>query len=173
LVDGGFEGGLAQTAWTTSGGASKASWTGKMIGDRTATSRLLPRTGSFYAYLGNISGTGSDFVHQDVAIPANATRATLSFAWAIRIGNSNIAVGDVAFKAEVCDTSGAVLATVRNVDAKTAGATTSPAPWQLVDGFDLLPYKGRTVRIRFSSVTAVSPSYAYIGVDDVSVLTVP
>ena len=173
LANGGFEGGFAQTAWTTSGGASKASWTGKMIGDSTATSRLAPRTGAFYAYLGNISGTGSDYLYQDVTIPANAVSAKLTYSWAIRLGNSNIATGDVTLKVEILNPSGTLLATAKSVDVKAAGAAVSPAPWQPLESFDLLAFKGQTIRLRFSSVTAVSPSYAYIAVDDVTVLTVP
>lgn len=164
----GFEDGFAQTAWTATDGSNKASWK-KMIGDSTATSRLAPRTGAYYLYLGNISGVGSDYAYQDIAIPADATSATLTYAWALRQGNTSVVVGDVTFKVEIRDTSDTVLATAKTADAKTDGATVSPAPWKPLESVDLLPYKGQTVRIYFTSITTKSGSYAYIGVDDVAV----
>ncbi|MBK9797051.1 MAG: hypothetical protein IPP58_11240 [Holophagaceae bacterium] len=169
LANKGFEDGQTQTAWTTSGGGSKASWTGKMIGDSTATSRLTVRTGAFYLYLGNISGAGSDFAYQDVTIDAAAVSANLTYAWAIRVGSTTTAVGDVTLKVEIRDPlTNTVLATALTKDAKTHGSATSPAPWQPLETFNLLPYKGQTVRIYFTSASIAS--YAYIGVDDVSVV---
>jgi len=169
LANKGFEDGQTQTAWTTSGGGSKASWTGKMIGDSTATSRLTVRSGAFYLYLGNISGAGTDFAYQDVAIDAAAVSANLTYAWAIRVGTTTTAVGDVTLKVEIRDPlTNAVLATARTLDAKTVGSATSPAPWQPLETFNLLPFKGQTVRITFTSTSVAS--YAYIGVDDVSVV---
>ncbi len=166
LANKGFEDGQAQTAWTTSGGGSKASWTGKMIGDSTATSRLTVHSGSYYLYLGNISGAGTDYAYQNVTIDPAATSATLTYYWAIR--NNAVAVGDVTFKVEIRDTTNAVLATAKTLDAKTVGSTTSPAPWQPMESFNLLPFKGKTVRITFTSTSTAN--YAYIGVDDVSVI---
>jgi hypothetical protein len=168
LKNGGFEDGFTQTAWTTSDGKTKPSSWQKMFGDSTATSRLTVRTGAYFLYLGNISVLATDFAYQDVAIDPLATSATLSYAWAIR--NNAVAVGDVTFKVEIRDTTNAVLATAKTLDAKTVGSTTSPAPWKPVETFDLLPFKGKTVRITFTSTTSVAGSYAYIGVDDVSVI---
>jgi hypothetical protein len=169
LANKGFEDGQTQTAWTTSGGGSKASWTGKMIGDSTATSRLTVRTGAFYLYLGNISGAGSDFAYQDVTIDGAAVSANLSYSWAIRTGQTTTAVGDVVLKVEIRDPlTNTVLATALNKDAKSDGSPTSPAPWKPLETFNLLPYKGQTVRIYFTSTSIAS--YAYIGIDDVSVV---
>jgi hypothetical protein len=171
LKNGGFEDGFSQTAWINSGGTTKPSSWQKMFGDSTATSRLTVRTGSYYLYLGNVStGTPAapvaDYAYQDVAIDAKATYAALSWAWAIR--SNAVKVGDVTLNVEIRDTSNALLATAKSLDAKTVGATTSPAPWQPLETFNLLPYKGRTVRICFTSID--TGNYAYIGVDDVSVI---
>lgn len=166
LKNGGFESGQTQTDWITSGGGSKASWTGKMIGDSTATTRLTVRTGSFYLYMGNISGAGTDYAYQDVTIDPAATSATLTYAWAIR--NNAVAVGDVTFKVEIRSTANAVLATAKTLDCKTVGSTTSPAPWKPLESYDLLPFKGQTIRIYFTTTSVAN--YSYIGVDDVSVI---
>jgi hypothetical protein len=171
LKNKGFEDGFAQTAWTTSGGTTKPSSWQKMIGDSTATSRLTVHSGSFYLYLGNIS-TGTlaapvaDFAYQEVAIDAAATSATLTWFWAIR--SNAVKVGDVTFNVEIRDTANNVLAVAKTLDAKTVGATTSPAPWQPMESFNLLPFKGKTVRIYFTTID--TGNYAYVGVDDVSVV---
>jgi len=171
LANKGFEDGFTQTAWTTSGGGTKPSSWQKMIGDSTATSRLTVHGGSYFLYLGNIS-TGTlanpvaDFAYQDVAIDPGATSATLTWYWAIR--SNAVKVGDVTFNVEIRDTSNALLAIAKSLDAKTVGATTSPAPWQPMESFSLLPWKGRTVRICFTTID--TGNYAYVGVDDVSVV---
>lgn len=171
LLNGGFEDGFTQTAWTTSGGTTKPSSWQKMFGDSTATSRLTVHGGSFFLYMGNVS-TGTlanpvaDFAYQDVVIDPAATSATLTWYWAIR--SNAVKVGDVTFKVEIRDTSNALLATARSLDAKTVGATTNPAPWQPMETFSLLPWKGRTVRIYFTTID--TGNYAYVGVDDVSVV---
>jgi hypothetical protein len=128
-------------------------------------------SGSFYLYLGNIS-TGTlaapvaDFAYQEVAIDAAATSATLTWFWAIR--SNAVKVGDVTFNVEIRDTANNVLAVAKTLDAKTVGATTSPAPWQPMESFNLLPFKGKTVRIYFTTID--TGNYAYVGVDDVSVV---
>jgi hypothetical protein len=78
-------------------------------------------------------------------------------------------VGDVVLKVEIRDPlTNTVLATALNKDAKSDGSPTSPAPWKPLETFNLLPYKGQTVRIYFTSTSIAS--YAYIGIDDVSVV---
>uniref|UniRef100_UPI0005530C18 M4 family metallopeptidase n=1 Tax=Pseudoduganella violaceinigra TaxID=246602 RepID=UPI0005530C18 len=147
IVNGGFESGTAPWAGTTG-----------VIGNYSGQS---PYEGSRFAWLGGNGNTATETLYQTVTIPANATSATLSFALHIDTNESGSTAYD-KLVVSVKNSSGtnlANLATYTNVNAASGYQTRT---------FNLLPYKGQTVRIHFNMTEDYSLQTSFV-VDKVSV----
>ena len=126
---------------------------------------ILPHGGTQFAWLGGYGYVESDQITQDFSIPATATAATLSFYLKIVTDESATTVKDTLTVAAL-DTASAALGTLltrSNLDASGYTAVTA----------DLLPYKGRTIRLSFKSLEDAQNATSFV-VDDVAAsITVP
>ncbi|MDU0460266.1 MAG: M4 family metallopeptidase [Geobacteraceae bacterium] len=117
---------------------------------------------SGYAAFGGFNGL-TEYIYQDVTIPADASAATLSFYYYITTTESSTttAMYDNLYLEILNPTTSATLATLTslsNVDHNSA--------WTKSSDYNLLSYKGSTVRIRFRS-TMDSTLPTTFNIDDV------
>ena len=146
-------------------------WTQQGVDSWAGTNLTNYRTSPGYAALG-VDSTGTPknsadgALYQTVSIPPNATTATLSFWYYITTNETSSTAYDYLY-VTVRDSSGnflAYAATLSNVD-KTTGYVQKT--------FNLSPYIGQTIRIRFGATTNSSNTTTF-RIDDVSVIaTVP
>ncbi len=117
---------------------------------------------SGYAVFGGFNGL-TEYIYQDVAIPADATAATLSFYRYITTTESSTdtAAWDNLYLEVLNPATNATLATL----ASYSNANHNSA-WTKSTDFDLLSYKGSTVRIKFRSTMDVSYPTTF-NIDDV------
>ena len=149
LANGGYESGLAPWVQTSSGGYSLI-----------ATTR--PRSGTQGVYAGGYN-RAVDTIYQQVTVPANATSATLTYWWNMATQETGTTRYDYLY-AQVLNSSGAVLATLEtrsNADVRNTWTKST---------FNLLAYKGQTVRINFRATTDSLYATSFF-VDDVSLNT--
>ena len=117
--------------------------------------------GSRFAWLGGNGTTATESLYQTVTIPSTATSATLSFALHIDTNESGSTVYDkmvVSVKNSSGTTLG-TLATYTNVNA---------ASGYQIRSFNLLAYKGQTIRVHFNMTEDYSLQTSFV-VDKVSV----
>lgn len=126
---------------------------------------VVPHSGSRFAWMGGYGLAVSDHLTQDVWIPDTAMAATLSFYLKILTEELGTTAADT-FKVAVLDTQGALLATLftrSNLDASDYTAFS----------VDLLPFRGRTVRLSFTSQEDAQSATSFL-LDDLSFsLSVP
>jgi Zn-dependent metalloprotease len=149
VVNGGFESGV--TGWAGSTGA---------IG---AFSGQSAYEGSRFAWLGGNGVTASETLTQDVAIPAAATSAALTFALHIDSAETGSTAYD-KLVVTVKNTAGTVLGTLATY------SNANKASGYQVRSFSLLAYKGQTVRLSFAMTEDASLQTSFV-VDKVSVVT--
>jgi Zn-dependent metalloprotease len=149
VVNGGFESGTSPWAGTTG-----------VIGNFSGQTAY---EGTRFAWLGGNGTTATETLTQDVAIPSTATSASLTFALHIDTAETGSTAYD-KLVVTVKNTAGTVLgtlATYSNVNA---------ASGYQVRTFNLLPYKGQTVRLSFAMTEDSSLQTSFV-VDKVSLLT--
>jgi Zn-dependent metalloprotease len=149
VANGGFESGTSPWAGTTG-----------VIGNYSGQTAY---EGTRFAWLGGNGTTATETITQDVVIPATATSANLSFALHIDTAESGSTVYDKLTVA-VKSTSGATLGTLA-----TYSNVNKAAGYQ-IRTFNLLPYKGQTVRLSFSMTEDSSLQTSFV-VDKVSLIT--
>lgn len=149
LTNGGFESGTAPWVQSSKGGYQ-------------IIANTRPRTGTMSAYLAGYD-RANDTLYQQVTIPANATSATLTYYWNMATQETGTTRYDY-MHARVQNSSGTNLATLEtrsNVDAQNTWTKST---------FNLLAYKGQTVRIHFQGTTdRLYPTSFFV--DDVSLST--
>ncbi|WBQ06896.1 M28 family metallopeptidase [Kribbella sp. CA-293567] len=136
-------------------------WTGTS-GVITNSSSKPARTGSYKAWLQGNGITGTENLGQSVAVPAAATAAALSL-W-IRIDSAETTTSTVydTVKVQVIDgTTTTTLATYSNLNKSTSYVQKT---------LNLLPYKGKTVTIRFLGQEDSSLQTSFV-IDDVAATT--
>lgn len=149
LTNGGFESGISPWVQTSSGGYALVSTT-------------RPHSGTQGLYMGGYN-RANDTVYQQVTIPANATAATLTYWWNMATQETGTVKYDYLY-ARVQNSSGATLATLEtrsNADVQNTWTKST---------FNLLAYKGQTVRIFFQATTDSIYTTSFF-VDDVSLNT--
>ena len=102
-----------------------------------------PASGLWYAWLNGYGSSNTDYVYQQVTIPSNATAATLSFYLKIDTAETTTTTAYDTLTVTVRDSNNAVLktlATYSNLN-RTQG--------YVLRTFDLLAYRGRTIRVYF------------------------
>jgi RHS repeat-associated protein len=156
MVNGGFEAGAI--GWQLSGAVAG--------GNAPAA-----HAGSQYLILGNINNA-RDTAYQDVCIPSTATAATLTYYFNITSFEASSTEAFDKFTNTVRTTDNVILAEVGrwsnlNKDSEAGN------PYYHLKNFDLLSYKGSTVRIYFAGTTDYADVTTF-RVDDVSVqITAP
>lgn len=149
VTNGGFETGTTGWAGTTG-----------VIG---AFSGQTAYEGTRFAWLGGNGSTATETLTQDVAIPAAATSATLTFALHIDTAETGSTIYD-RLVVTVKNTSGTVLGTLA-----TYSNVNKAAGYQ-VRTFSLAAYKGQTVRLSFAMTEDASAQTSFV-LDNVSVVT--
>jgi len=150
IVNGGFENG--STGWSGTTG---------VIG---ANPGQPPYEGARYAWLGGNGRRATETLRQQVAIPAAAASAQLSFALHIDTDETSNTVYDT------------MTVTVRNAGGATVLATLAtytnltPADGYQIRSFDLLPFKGQTITLSFAMREDRSLQTSFV-LDKVSLLT--
>jgi len=129
----GFENGSANPSpWTVSSG----------VIDNNSTAQA-PHGGSWKAWLNGYGAVHTDSVWQPVSIPANASKATLSFWLHTDTAETTKVKAYDTLTLQVRNSSGAVLATLATYSNLNAAAGYVQA------SFDLTPYKGQTIQVYF------------------------
>jgi hypothetical protein len=149
IVNGGFENGTNAAPWTATAGVINNS------------SSEPPHTGSWDAWLDGYGTSHTDTLMQQVAIPAAATKATLSFWLHIDTAETSTTTAFDKFTLQVRNSSGTVLstlATFSNLNAATGYQQHS---------FDLTSFKGQTIQIFMQGVEDSTLQTSFV-VDDVS-----
>lgn len=152
LVNGGFESGRG-VGWTESSSGNY---------QLVTSSGGLARTGSWWAWLGGFDNL-NESVTQEVAIPADAQDARLTFWYRIATDEASSFEYDVLRITVVDAANGATLTETRLSNMNAAGAYLQAA------SHDLTPYRGRAVRVSFASTLDASLPTSF-HIDDVSLL---
>ncbi|MCA1614082.1 MAG: S8 family serine peptidase, partial [Acidobacteria bacterium] len=103
-----------------------------------------PRTGFWYAWLNGYGSSNTDYLYQQVSIPSNATAARLIFHLKIDTAETTTSTAYDRLTVTIRDSGNNVLktlATYSNLNRTNGG--------YVQQSFDLLAYRGRTVRVRF------------------------
>lgn len=148
LANPGFESG--NVSWTTTSGVITNS-----------TSRT-PQAGSWYGWLCGYGTSHTDYAYQQITIPSNATAATLKFYLKIDTAETTTSTAYDKLSVQVLNSSGSLLktfATYSNLNKSTSYSLKS---------FDLLAYKGQTIRVRFYATEDSSLQTSFL-VDSTSV----
>ena len=107
---------------------------------------ILGQTAYDGTKMAKFCGTGSKMsvaLYQSVAIPANASQATLSFALHVETKETNSAATRDTFAVQIRNSSGAILKTL------TTYSNLNAATGYKVYSFDLAEYKGQTIQLYF------------------------
>src|SRR6266536_510259 len=138
-----------------------------MTGNFFADARSYPHTGSKYAYLANADGSKGNSISgtasQTFTVPDGSTNAKLSFWYNITTDETTTTVAYDTMTVTITNTSGSPLATVAsfsNLNHGTAGVYQQRT-------FDLTPYVGQTIRVKFSAANDSTLATVF-RVDDVS-----
>jgi Zn-dependent metalloprotease len=146
VVNGGFESGTTPWAGTTG-----------VIGNYSGQTAY---EGTRFAWLGGNGTTATETLYQTVTIPSTATTANFSFALHIDTAES----GSTAYDK--------LVVTVKNSSGTTLGTLATYSNVNAASGyqirtFNLLPYKGQTVRLHFNMTEDSSLQTSFV-VDKVS-----
>jgi kumamolisin len=154
LLNPSFESGSANWVQYSSSGYS-------IITNSTAVSA---RTGSWYAWFGADNNL-TEYLYQDVTIPANATQANVEFWYQISTDEASTTTCYDSLIVEVRRPSDnallAILTTLCNYNRTTTWTRSGP--------FDVLGFKGQTIRLRFYDTTDSSLPTSWF-VDDVALI---
>lgn len=129
LANPGFESG--NTGWVADAGVIT-----------TSTSRT-PRSGIWYAWLNGYGFSNTDFVYQQVAIPAGATSVTLNFYLKIDSAETTSSIAYDTLRVQIRNSSNVVLATLATYSNLNEGSA------YVLRSFDVTSYRGQTIRIYF------------------------
>jgi hypothetical protein len=146
----GFENGSASTApWTLTAGVINNS------------SSEPPHAGSWDAWMDGYGTTHTDTALQQVAIPAGATAATLSFFLHIDTAETTTTTAFDTLTVQVRNSSGTVLSTLATY------SNLNKATGYQQKTFNLLSFKGQTIQIFFKGVEDSTLQTSFV-LDDVT-----
>jgi len=120
------------------------------------------RTGSWKAWLDGYGTTHTDSLYQQIAIPASATSATLSFYVRIDTAETTTTTAFDTLQVQIRNSSNTVLATL--VTYSNLNKTTG----YVLKTFDLTAYKGQTIRIYFLGTEDSSLQTSFV-IDDTAI----
>lgn len=174
--NGGFETGNFSGGWVDGAGQLSSGQTNPAWADH-AVVLDLPASGNYSALIGfkyaAIRGNRFGFIYQDVAIPANISRADLFFAFRQQGWDGNFYD---PFRMQIRSTANAVLATVIDYSFAEANHLFKDSGWiadngALPVGYPMTAYAGRTVRLYFYQENSFNNYYeTWAYVDDVSLV---
>jgi len=147
ITNGGFESG--STGWTASSGVI------------TNASGETAHGGTYFAWLDGYGTSTTDTVVQTVTIPSTATAATLTFWLHIDTAETTTTSAYDTLTVQLQNSAGTVLTTLgtySNLNANTGYVQKS---------FNVLAYKGQTVKVYFKGVEDSSMQTSFV-IDDVS-----
>ncbi|HQW80456.1 MAG: CehA/McbA family metallohydrolase [Rhodanobacteraceae bacterium] len=150
IKNGGFESG--STNWTATSGVI------------TNDASFAAYAGSWKAWLNGYGATHTDSAYQTITIPSAATQATLTFWLDVATDETTTTSAYDTLKAQVRNSSNTVLATLATYSNLNAAGGYSQK------SFNLLAYKGQTIRIYFLGVEGSQVATSFV-VDNVSVIT--
>lgn len=140
--------------------SGNVSWTAD-AGVITNSTARPPRTGTWYAWLNGYGVSNTDFLWQQVTIPASATTATLNFYLRIDSAETTTTTAFDTLTVTVRNSSGTILqtlATYSNLNESTG---------YILRSFNLSSFRGQTVRIDFRGVEDSSLQTSFV-IDDTS-----
>jgi plastocyanin len=149
LKNPGFEGG-------------NANWNPNQAGIITNTTTFPPHGGKFKAQLNGTGQTNTASIFQQVAVPSNACSASLSFFLRISTTETTTTQANDKLKVQILNTSGKVLRTL-----KTYSNLDKSSSYQQKT-FNILNFKGQTIRIRFIGTENSSLKTTFL-IDDTAV----
>ncbi len=175
---------LNTTAWLAAGGSSGGGTGGggtQLLGNPgfetgsaapwTASAKVIysgskepAHSGSWDAWLDGYGTTTTDTLSQQVSIPSSAASATLSFWLHVDTAETTTTTAYDTLKVQVLNSSGSVLATLAtysNLDHDTGYAQY---------GFDLSPYIGQTVTVKFTGTEDSTKQTSFV-LDDTALTT--
>ena len=147
ILNGGFESGAA--SWTASSGVI------------TNNAGQAAHGGSYKAWLNGYGAAHTDTLYQQVAIPAAAASATLSFWLKVASDETTTTTAYDTLKVQVRSSSGAVLATLATYSNLNKSGSYAQKT------FSLDAWKGQTVRIHFEGIEGSTVQTSFL-VDDVA-----
>jgi hypothetical protein len=150
IVNGGFESG--SSSWTATSGVI------------TNDSSFAAYAGSWKAWMNGYGATHTDSAYQSVTIPSTATEATLKFYLDVATDETTTTQAYDTLKVQVRNSSNAVLTTLATYSNLNAAGGYS------LKSFNLLAYKGQTVRVYFLGVEGSQVATSFV-VDNVSLIT--
>jgi subtilisin family serine protease len=117
-------------------------WVGDS-GVMTNAAERTPRTGLWYAWLNGYGSSNTDYLYQQVMIPSDATSAKLSFYLKVETSEVSTSAAYDQMTVTIRDTRNYVLKTLAGYSnlTRTNGYVSQT--------FDVLAYRGRTIRIYF------------------------
>ncbi len=176
VQNGGFESGSFSGGWVDGAGQLSSGQTNPAWADHMVVLDL-PFSGSYSALIGfkyaQIRGNRFGFIYQDVAIPANVSRADLFFKFRQQGWDGNFYD---PFRMQIRNTSNAVLATVIDYSFAEANHLFKDSGWLDDDnavpvGYSMTAYAGQTVRLYFYQENSFNNFYeTWTYIDDVSLV---
>ncbi|MBI4685680.1 MAG: carboxypeptidase regulatory-like domain-containing protein [Nitrospirae bacterium] len=118
---------------------------------------------------GEAKNNASGYMYQTVAIPSDATSATLSFWLNITSDETTTTTQYDKLYVEILNSSGALLSTLATYSNLDKGPYCSPSCIYNQKSFNLISYKGQAIRIKFRATTD-SYSYTVFRIDDISLM---
>ncbi len=153
IANGGFE--LGAAGW-------QQSVSPPLPAGATLIDPLFPHTGALGAYLAGRNGA-TDRLSQTVTLPAGSSSLTLTFWWAL--STQEAAGAFDLLQGALDDAGGGLITTLLTVD------NTSADDWVWSsETFDLAPYAGRTITLRFTATNDAVGSPTAFFLDDASLL---
>jgi Zn-dependent metalloprotease len=126
----------------------------------------LPRTGKRSAWLGGQDKEPIQYIYQDIAIPANATRIQLEYYRYLHeefSGFAGLLAGDAKFSSAIANTQGQITGTFEKLTSPQADDR-----W-VGKQFDLSQLAGKTIRLAFTSENPTG-NVSSMFVDDVALI---
>jgi subtilisin family serine protease len=102
-----------------------------------------PASGFWYAWLNGYGTSNTDYVYQQVTIPSNATAASLSFYLKVDTAETTTTTAYDKLTVTVRDSNNNVLQTL------VTFSNLNRTPSYVLQSFDLLAFRGRTIRVYF------------------------
>lgn len=149
ILNGGFENGTNASPWTVTSG---------VINNSTSEP---PHTGAWDAWLDGYGTAHTDTLMQQVTIPSNATRASLSFWLHIDTAENSTTSAFDKLTVQVRDSSGKVLSTLATF------SNLNHASGYQQHSFDLTSFRGQIIQIFFSGTEDSELQTSFV-LDDVS-----
>jgi subtilase family serine protease len=155
LSNGGGETG-ALTPWTFT-----STLNGGVLCDRSCG--YYPHSGSYFFYINGFGATDTDVLSQQFTVSGGSTSATLNFWLWINSAETTTTAKNDTLTVAVYNTSGTLLGTL------AAYSNLNKTLTYAFYSYDMTPYLGQTVVLKFTGVENRSRATAYL-IDDVSVV---